>query len=67
MQQPRSSVGFCGVAGSVVEVETEEGQGDAEALDARHAVAEPDDGEGNDEDALDEAGDGVGDGRDHGE
>lgn len=55
------------VAGSVVEVEAQESQGDAERLDRGGGAAEPDDGDDDDEDALDEGGDGVGDGGDHGE
>lgn len=49
------------MGGAVVEVEAEEGEGDAGGLDGRRGVAEPDDGDGDDEDAFDEGGDRVGD------
>lgn len=48
-------VRFGGIARPVVEVEAGDCEADAERLYPRHGVAEPDDGEDDDEDALDQA------------
>lgn len=60
-------VGLVAGAGAVVHVQAEEGEGNAGALDPGGWAAEPDEGDGDDEDALEQAGDGVGDGGDHGQ
>lgn len=49
-----SAVGFGGVAGAVVEVQADEGEGDAGGLDGGGVVPEPDDCDDDDEDAFDE-------------
>lgn len=67
MVEASSAVCFGGVAGSVVEVEADEGEGDAGGLDGGGGVPEPDDCGDDDEDAFDEGGDGVGDWGDHGQ
>lgn len=58
----RAALGGVFHACAVVEVEAQTRQGDAEGLDWGRGAAEPDDCEGDDPDALDERGDGVGDG-----
>lgn len=50
------------VAGSIIEVQTQEGQGDTECLDGGRGTPEPDNGNDDDEDTLDEGGDRIGNG-----
>ena len=51
---PNLSVRLCGIAGAIVEVESDECERDTRCLDGRGFVPEPDDGEDDDEDAFDE-------------
>ena len=62
-----SAISFCSVAGTVVEVEAYESEEDTGGLDRGGSAAEPDNSDDDDENALDERGDRVGDRRDHGE
>ena len=59
---PSFPVCLCGIAGAIVEVEPDECERDTSCLDGCGFVSEPDDGEDDDEDALDERGDRVCDG-----
>lgn len=67
LQRFRTLIHFRSVGCAVVQVQADEGEHEAERLDFGDGFAKPDDGEDDDEDTLDEAGDGVCDGRDHGE
>ena len=62
-----SAVRFGGIAGPVVQIQTDEREGDTGGLDGSGVVPEPDDSDDDDEDAFDERGDGVGDGGNHGQ
>ncbi len=58
------AVRFGAVTGAIVEIKTYECETDAEGLNRRGIVAEPDDGDNDDKNTLDKRGDRVGDWRD---
>jgi hypothetical protein len=59
IQQPRFAIGLVAVARSIIQVQAEEGKCNAKALYRRRGVLEPDNGDNDDEDALDERRDGI--------
>lgn len=62
---PGTLIGLVLHVTAVVEIQTEEGEGDADGLDIGGGVAEPENGDDDDKNTFDEAGHGVCHGRDH--